>query len=334
MAKPKAEPQTAVDPANDPAQKTDAITPPGEPTLNDIFAAPADITTDQPGTEPEPTPAPAEPVTQNVTTDPKPTEPTPAEPAPAPAEPVVEPQPTPEPTPVDFTQNPEYQRMVAENAELKQLKEVVLGDPNLTQAVVDKLSTPQQQQPKAQVQQPTEIPMPKVPEYAALEDLKDPTSETSRWFAERDRVLAENVRNTAQANMDQTINQKFQQYEQQKAEENRQQSLQSAMTATQQKVGADAAEWQKFITWANNPGKDMNDMLGVMYKIYQGANGNSQPQQPEPVVQPTNTTVTTTPKVPLPNYSNIPGPTTDVVKTENEQFNEGFFGAYNKQRKF
>lgn len=332
MATKKAEPQTVVEPTNDPAQNTDAITDPKEPTLNDIFQPEPNISTNQPDPAPaEPATAPdpnAEPVTKNVTPDP--VEPTEPEPAPqTSAKTVVE----PEPAPVDFTQNPEYQRMVAENVELKQLKDVVLSDPTLTQSVVDKLSAPQQQ-PQAQVQQPTEIPMPKVPEYAALEDLKDPTSETSRWFAERDRVLAENVRNTTQTNIDQQMNQKFQQYEQQKAEADRQQSLQNAITTTQQKVGADAAEWQKFMTWANQPGKDMDAMLGVMYQVYQGANGNSQPQQPEPVVQPTNQPITTIPKVPLPNYSNIPGPNTQVVKTENEQFNEGFFGAYSKRRKF
>lgn len=321
MAKKPAEPQAAVEPANDPAKKTDAIITPGDPTLADVFAPIPDVTTNNPGpTEPaaEPaTPPPAEPATDDTP---------PAEPA--------EPAPVAEPTPAtDFTQNPEYQRMVAENAEMKQLKDIVMGDPQLFQSVVDKLSAQQQPQTPAQPQV-TEIPMPKPPQYLSMEDLSDPTSETSRWFTARDKVLTENVRNSTQADMDQQIDQKFQKHEQQKAETDRQQSLQNAITTTQQKVGADAVEWQKFMTWANNPGKNMNDMLGVMYQIYQGKNGDTQPQPPEPVVQPTNTTITTNQPPPLPNYSGIGGPNTKVVKTEQDSFNDEFQSAYDKQRKY
>lgn len=329
MAKKKAEPQAAVEPANDPAQNPDAVVTPGEPTLADVFAPQPNVSTDNP--EPEPTePAttavpPAEPDPNAPATDPKPAEPTPA------VEPVV---PAQEPAPVDVK---EYERMATENAELKQLKETVLGDPKITQMVVDKLSaTPQQDPAQAQKPEPVQFQMPKPPQYANMEDLNDPTSETYRWFNSTLTAVAENAKQATQTNMNQQIDQKFQKYEQQKAEVDRQQSLQSAITATQQKVGADAVEWQKFMTWANNPGKDMNDMLGVMYQIYQGGNGNSpQPQTPEPVIQPTNQPITTNNPAPtLPNYSAIGGANTEVVKTENEAFNENFFGAYKKQRKF
>ena len=244
----------------------------------------------------------------------------------------VEEEPAPEPTPepaekffdYKIEEDPRYQELLRAQQEADQLKKIVFENPEIFQQVIGHLQGEQPQptqQPKAQI-----FEMPKPPQYANMEDMSDPNSETSKWFQSTLQAVAENTKNATMADVDRYIEQKFQQKEQQRAEQERQRELQNAMDSVKTAVQADDAKWQNFITWANQPGKNMNDMLQAMWKIYEETTGTKSQT-------PTSRTVTAPHQEKrsqagpgLPTYSSVGGaPTGAKVMDEQEAFNEALF---------
>jgi hypothetical protein len=298
-------------------------------------AKPADDVITEPVTEP------AEPVTEPAV------EPgkdqnldelmTPVEPEPGtepPAEPVVEPEPpaaepaVTEPV-VDVTQSPEYQKLLAENQQMNIIRDIVLGEEDVYKMVEQKLQT-KTKPVEPQTTEPQPLQMPAPPQYANMEDLSDPNSETSKWFAQRDQVMIENAVNATTAAMDK----RFTQNEQQRAESERQTRLTESFARVKETVNLDEDAVNKAMDVWNNPNNyDLDTTMKAMILAgHSVLNKQAPPTPPTPAQRPDVTTTKQKPPSTLPNYSDVGGTTPEPeTLTEDEYLNKDLMASLEKE---